>query len=144
MRYQKIFVVTSFFLLFSCSETNGKLEQELLNSSPCKVSITSTSLLLKDSEACFKIAPIAKSYKIISAYVGCGMKTSREFDIVNQKIKNCSRALQVEDDSVMIYFEPNQVGKFKFEDVTLLLQDDKNKFYFIDTTFYYNVIETVK
>ena len=144
MRYQKLLITAHVFLMFSCSERNSTIEQQLLNSAPCKVSITSNPLIVKDSEVCFKISPTIKNYKIITAYVGCGRKNSREFDFITKKIKDCSRTLQVEDDSVMIYFEPNQIGKFKFEDLTLLLQDEKNKCYFIDTTFYYNVIETVK
>lgn len=36
----------------------------------------------------------------------------------------------------------DKIGRFKFEDITILLKDDKTNFYFIDTTFYYNVETT--
>jgi len=123
--------------MYSCGSMNN--DEEWIHHSSHTVKIIQDSIILQDSFTCFRIVSNDNSLKIISAYVDCGIKKRRELDSINTGIKDCFKRLLVENDTVKIYVKYLNTGDFKFDDITLLLNDEYNKKSFIDTTFNFRV-----
>lgn len=140
-KYIKIILFIS--IIYSCS--NDKYtDPSKLNISPYGVDIIIPKEIMKDSGVYFKIASKNIDFKIANAFFDCGKKAVRDYDTINHKLKNCEKNLLIENDTVKIYLEPFKVGKNKFEDLTILLIDKQGKLSFVDTTFYFEVLEIKK
>jgi hypothetical protein len=124
-------------VLGSCTLENRE-NKSSLNKSSCKVKILMDSIIYKDRSTWFFIIPEEPNYKIMAAFFDCKHGNNAQLD-TNKKIKNCTKELVIENDSVKIYLEPAKIGSNKFEDLTLLLKDQESNYSYIDTTFYFKV-----
>jgi hypothetical protein len=126
--------------IMSCDSAQKKeVDKNLITPSSEKVNIVKDSVIIKDSLTCFKIALFNPNYKIINAYYDCGIKRERQFNSEKINIDDCSKKLVVENDTVKMYVTYAKTGNFKFEDITVLVKDNTDKFSFIDTTFSFTV-----
>lgn len=126
-------------LIYSCGNTE-LVDPSKLTVAPYGINIIMDSIILKDTGTYFKIASRHKDYEIVSAYFDCGKKTIRDYDTLKRKLKDCEKNLLIVNDTVKIYIEPFKLGENKFEDLTLLISDKSGRLFFIDTTFYFNVL----
>lgn len=141
----KHFLYISVFGLLSCREEIGERRlSNAIHAAPCKITIVKDQHMVKDKETCIRLVPDRNNFRIVKAYYECKKEKIREYDTINKRIKNCTDELLLEDDSVRIYFAQPEIGKFKFGNITLLLKDDLENLYFIDTTFFYDVVQLTK
>lgn len=129
-------------LNISCEiSQKSNIEKDEIAQSLAKVHIIKDSLIFKDSLTSFKIALFDKHYKIINAYYDCDKKAKREFNKEKNSIVDCIKKLVIENDTIKMFATYSKKGNFKFEDLTILVVDDSDKFSFIDTTFSFTVVD---
>lgn len=62
-------------------------------------------------------------------------------NVQNETIKGCSKALFVEQDTILIEFTPSKLGKIKFPEIRVLLERGANDFSVFETGFEYTVVD---
>lgn len=80
-----------------------------------------------------------RKYKILRAYIDC-LEPNREVDPISYRIKDCFKQLEIRNDTIRIVLTPTNLGKKKFEDITIVCEDQRDRISLIDTSFYYTVV----
>ena len=81
------------------------------------------------------------NYKIVESFFDCEIKDTLLVDIKSKQIHNCDKKLFLENDTIIIYFEPTRLGKHNFHNITILLKDSLENYFIVDTTFSYKVVQ---
>jgi hypothetical protein len=127
-------------LLFcSCARNTEVLELEKCRN--YRINIQIAKEIWKDSLTCFKIAS-GNNLKIVKAFYACDKKTTRNFSLKDSSLVDCKNFLLIIGDTVEMWATYSQLGKIKFDDVTLIMSDENSDLSFIDTTFYFHVSQT--
>lgn len=128
-----------------CDKINGKqvvynLNYDCVNKNQIKVDFFYESgleislgdpLILKISN---------NTYKIVESYFDCEIKDTLLVDMKSKQIQNCDKKLFIENDTIIVYFEPDKLGKNKFHNITILLKDTLENYFIVDTIFSYTVV----
>jgi hypothetical protein len=136
---KRITTIIILTVLYSCNSKENKNTIAKLKKANYKVKILQESVILKDSETCVKIIPMDSTFKTINAFVDCGKLEERESNLELNAIIGCDKNLLIENDTVKIYFTYNEIGDFKFGDLTLLIKENNGNLSFIDTTFWVKI-----
>jgi len=134
----KFINILAIILVISCARQKDQVE--LMKSGNRDIEIIVREKNYKDSLTCFLICPPGK-YKFVRAYYGCGYKDSRVFNLLDSSLVDCNSRLMIDNDTVIMCATYGEVGRLKFEDVTLILKDQNSEMSFIDTTFFFNIVD---
>lgn len=133
-------LISVLFTLTNCQRPSDN--NSITKVTDLGIEINSPDTIIRDDELLAKIYLNNKNYKLIFAHVSCNITDSSVVDSTltgEIKIKGCNHNLMLIKDTVKIYFEPNILGKFKFQEITLLATGPDNKYYSQNCTFEYVV-----
>lgn len=152
---QKLFLLLiSGSLFLSCNEDNeieyvdGK-QRLSLNSQNINRTLVEIGLInhaadsvTQGEELILKITTSDKDYKIVNAMFDCPINDSSLVDTVTYKVDGCNKELLVKNDTILIAFKPNKVGRHQFsETVTGISKGKDNVLRYHTGTFNYTVVE---
>jgi hypothetical protein len=84
-----------------------------------------------------QIYSVEPEWKVTKAYFDC---TNDLVNVQNETIEGCSKALFVEQDTILIEFTPTKLGRIKFPEIKVLLKRGTNDFSVLETGFDYVVV----
>lgn len=95
-----------------------------------------------DERVSVRIYSVEPEWKVTKAYFDCTNRPKPDLvNVQNKTIEGCSKALFVEQDTILIEFTPTKLGKIRFPEIKVLLKGGTNDFSVLETGFEYVVVE---
>lgn len=128
----KSFLLSLFIGLSACSLSSHEPRLEVLAPDTVRV----------DEKVSVRIYSLEPEWKVTKAYFDCTKRPKPDVvNVKNETIEGCSKALFVEQDTILIEFTPTKVGQIKFPEIKVLLKRGINDFSVLETGFEYVVVE---
>lgn len=95
-----------------------------------------------DERVSVRIYSVEPEWKVTKAYFDCTNRPKPDLvNVQNETIEGCSKALFVEQDTILIEFTPTKLGEIRFPEIKVLLKRGTNDFSVLETGFEYVVVE---
>lgn len=121
-----------FFLLLLLGLTSCTL-----SSHEPRLEVLAPDTVRVDQKVLVRIYSLEPDWKVNKAYFDC---TNDLVNVQNETIEGCTKALFVEQDTIMIEFTPTKLGQIKFPKIKVLLKRGTNDFSVLETGFEYFVL----
>lgn len=128
----KSYLLSLFIGLSACSPSGHEPRLEVWAPDTVRV----------DERVSVRIYSVEPEWKVTKAYFDCTNRPKPDLvNVQNETIEGCSKALFVEQDTILIEFTPTKLGKIRFPEIKVLLKRGTNDFSVLETGFEYVVVE---
>ena len=128
----KSYLLSLFIGLSACTLSSHEPRLEVLAPDTVRV----------DEKVSVRIYSVEPEWKVTKAYFDCTKRPKPDLvNVQNETIEGCSKALYVEQDTILIEFSPTKLGKIKFPEIMVLLKKGTYDFGVLQTGFEYVVVE---
>ena len=120
------------------------LNKQTVSGTPVSIGLINQGAdsVIQGEELILKITTSDKDYKIVNAMFDCPINDSSLVDTVTYKVDGCNKELLVKNDTILIAFKPNEVGRHQFSETIMGISKGKDNLLRYHTgTFNYTVVE---
>lgn len=111
-----------------------------LSSHEPRLEVLAPDTVRVDQKVFVRIYSLEPEWKVTKAYFDCTKLPKPDLvNVQNETIEGCSKALFVEQDTIMIEFTPTKLGKIKFPEIKVLLKNEGDNFSVCEVGFAYFV-----
>lgn len=128
--------------LFSCH--NDKKYELGRNISEIGFIIKYDNEAILGHEICASLYFNGSNYKIQKGYFDCSNYKPELVDENKGVINGCNNKLYMEGDTLKICLVPADTGKYNFHKIKLLFKDKRNNYFVADTTFSFNIKDSIR
>lgn len=140
MRNNLLIYLAPVLVLLSCNSQSEKGHVSINEKEYLQLLVIETEEEIYQNQGTYvKMYLNDENGNILKGYLNCPVTKSSDIDTIAEEVKNCHQRLSVKQDTVLIYIEPNSLGKYHFPKFTILGKSGQN-YFTLDTVISINIL----